>query len=160
MGNETTDLIANLPRKRMGAGVLFVDDEGRVLLVEPTYKDYWEIPGGVVEAEESPAAAAVREIREELGLEIELGRLLVTDWVPSGIYPGDGVMVVFDGGVLSAERAAAIVLPADELRSWAWCDANEIKRLLPAALARRVSGALRARREGIAVYSEDGYVIG
>lgn len=159
MGNETADLIANLPRKRMGAGVLFLDERGRVLLVEPTYKDYWEIPGGVVEAEESLGAAAVREIYEELGLQIELGRLLVVDWVPSGIYPGDGVMVVFDGGLLSAELVAAIALPADELRSWAWCDASEVERLMPAALGRRVAGALRARREGITVYSEDGFVM-
>ena len=38
---------ATLPRKRMAAGVLFRDHDGRVLLVEPVYKDYWEIPGAV-----------------------------------------------------------------------------------------------------------------
>ncbi|MFF0176044.1 NUDIX hydrolase [Micromonospora profundi] len=42
------DFTATLPRKRMGAEVLLSDDRGRVLLVEPTYKDYWEIPGGAV----------------------------------------------------------------------------------------------------------------
>ena len=47
---EGTDFTATLPRKRMGAGVLFTDEAGRVLLVEPTYKDYWEIPGGAVNA--------------------------------------------------------------------------------------------------------------
>jgi hypothetical protein len=35
------DYTATLPRKRMGAGVLLSDDQGRVLLVEPTYTDYW-----------------------------------------------------------------------------------------------------------------------
>ena len=52
---------ADLPRKRVGAGVLFFDAEGRVLLVEPTHKDDWEIPGGWVEADESPYESAIRE---------------------------------------------------------------------------------------------------
>jgi hypothetical protein len=44
----TEDYTATLPRKRMGAGLLLTDPSGRVLLVEPAYKDYWEIPGGAV----------------------------------------------------------------------------------------------------------------
>ncbi|WP_245721678.1 NUDIX domain-containing protein [Nocardia crassostreae] len=100
MDNARADYFATLPRKRMGAGVLFVDDRNRVLLVEPTYKDYWELPGGVVEADESPRTAATREITEELALTITPGRLLVLDWVPPGPYPTDGIMLLFDGGLL------------------------------------------------------------
>jgi ADP-ribose pyrophosphatase YjhB (NUDIX family) len=44
----------------MGPAVLFTTAADRVLLVEPAYKDYWEIPGGAVEANESPYEAAVR----------------------------------------------------------------------------------------------------
>lgn len=66
----------------MGAAVLFTDPAGRVLLVEPTYKDYWEVPGGAVDADESPYDAAMRELKEELGLSVSPGRLLVVDWVP------------------------------------------------------------------------------
>ncbi|MEV6596890.1 NUDIX hydrolase [Actinoplanes sp. NPDC051346] len=62
----THDFTTTLPRKRMGAAVLLSDDRGRVLLVEPTYKDHWEIPGGAVEADESPYAAAMREVDERL----------------------------------------------------------------------------------------------
>ena len=47
---------------RVAAGVLIRDDAGRVLLVKPTYKDGWEIPGGYVEKGESPHAAATREV--------------------------------------------------------------------------------------------------
>jgi len=47
-------------------------------VVEPAYKDHWELPGGVVGAGESPYDAAARE----LGLSVTLGRLLVVDWVP------------------------------------------------------------------------------
>ncbi|MFI9510234.1 NUDIX domain-containing protein [Nocardia sp. NPDC052566] len=159
MRMESADYISGLPRKRMAAGVLFVDDLDRVLLVEPTYKDRWELPGGVVEHEESPFAAAVREVREELGLTIAPGRLLVLDWVPPDPFPSDGVMFVFDGGVLSADQLAAIALPAEELRGWAWCDDDALAERLRDGLARRIVAARRARADGVTVYLEDGYAV-
>ena len=69
--------VASLNRKRMAAGVLFRDHDGRVLLVEPSYKPNWEIPGGAVEADESPWAAASRELIEELGLDRSLGSVQI-----------------------------------------------------------------------------------
>jgi 8-oxo-dGTP diphosphatase len=54
-------------RAHVAAGMLFFDDAGRILLVQPTYKDYWDIPSGYVETGETPAQAAAREVREELG---------------------------------------------------------------------------------------------
>ncbi|WP_426502995.1 NUDIX domain-containing protein [Dactylosporangium sp. McL0621] len=70
-GNYT----ATLPRKRMGSGVLFRDASDRVLLVEPVYKDYWELlPGGAVDGDESPHDAARREVEEELGFTSIRGR--------------------------------------------------------------------------------------
>jgi 8-oxo-dGTP diphosphatase len=59
------DYTATLPRKRMGSGVLFRDATDRVLLVEPTYKDYWELPGGAVDDDESPHDAARRGARSQ-----------------------------------------------------------------------------------------------
>lgn len=153
------DFTATLPRKRMGAGVLLSDDQGRVLLVEPTYKDYFEIPGGAVEADESPYAAVVREIKEELGLPVQPGRLLVTDWVPPRPGRTEGLMMVFDGGVLGPEQAAQIRLPAEELRSWAWCTEQEAGQRLSELLARRIVAALRARAENTTVYLENGFFV-
>lgn len=43
MVSELVEDMSRLPRKRMGAGALFVDERDRVLLVEPTYQDYWEL---------------------------------------------------------------------------------------------------------------------
>src|SRR5262249_19573019 len=92
--------VPELPPKRMAAGVLVRGGGNRVLLVEPTYKPNWEIPGGVVEADESPWAAAGRELAEELGWARPVGRLLVVDYVyPDDRFP-EGVMFVFDGGVI------------------------------------------------------------
>lgn len=110
---EPVDHTATLPAKRMGAGLLFRAGDGRVLLVEPTYKDDWEIPGGAVEADESPRAAAVREVREELGLTVVPGRLLVVDWVPPRPPRTEGLMVVFDGGAVNDRE---IQLPPNDGR--------------------------------------------
>lgn len=153
---STADYVASLPRKRVGAGVLFSDGSGRVLVVEPTYKDDWEIPGGAVEADESPYTAAVREVAEELGLAVRPGRLLVVEWVPPRPGRPDGVMFVFDGGVLDPAQEAVIALPEDELRSWAWCTQDEAALRLSPRLARRVAAAVTARSDGATVYLEAG----
>ena len=150
------DYTATLPRKRMGAGVLLTHPDGRVLLVEPTYKDHWEVPGGTVEADESPRAAAAREIVEELGIAVPVGRLLAVDWVPPRDGRTDGLMLIFDGGVLADEQAARIRLPADELRSWSWCTPAQADQRLNPLLARRISAATRARAAGATAYLEDG----
>jgi 8-oxo-dGTP diphosphatase len=149
----TTDWTASLPRKRMGAALLFRDEAERVLLVEPTYKPDWELPGGVVEADESPREAAAREITEELGLTVVPGRLLAVDWVPPRAGRTDGLMLVFDGGPLSGP----VRLAETELRSWAWCDPAEAERRLLPLLARRAAAALQAARTGTTAYLEDGH---
>lgn len=151
------DYVASLGRKRMGAAVLFTDPAGRVLLVEPTYKDYWEVPGGAVDANESPYDAAVRELKEELGLSVAPGRLLLVDWVPPRPGRTEGVMFVFDGGGLSETQTAEIVVPSEELAGWAWCTLAEARECLSDLLARRVEAALRARSDRNTAYMESGH---
>jgi 8-oxo-dGTP diphosphatase len=155
-----TDYTATLPRKRMGAAVLLSDEAGRVLLVEPAYKPYWEIPGGAVEADESPRDAAVRELKEELGLTCSPGRLLAVDWVPPRPERTEGLMLVFDGGILPAADEAAISVPPDELRGWAFCTAVEAGERLSPLLARRVAACTAARATGQTVYLENGSLVG
>jgi hypothetical protein len=69
-------LNAGLPTKRIIAQGRLRDETGRVLLCQLTYKREWDLPGGVVEVGEAPAAGLAREIREELGVEVEVGELL------------------------------------------------------------------------------------
>lgn len=153
------DFTATLPRKRMGAAVLLCDERGRVLLVEPTYKDYWEIPGGAIESDESPFTAVVRELKEELNLPVQPGRLLVTDWVPPRPGRTEGLMLVFDGGILTPEQTTQIRLPAEELHSWAWCTEQQAGQRLSELLARRILAAIRARAENTTVYLENGFFV-
>ncbi|MFI1990697.1 NUDIX domain-containing protein [Actinoplanes sp. NPDC020271] len=154
-----SDYTATLPRKRMGAGALLSDQFGRVLLVEPTYAPHWELPGGAVEANESPHAATMRELREELGVLVRVGRLLVTDWVPPRPDRTEGIMMIYDGGLVTPDRTARIRLPVAELRQWAWCTQQDVVTLLPEILARRVIAAIRARADGASYYLENGYFV-
>lgn len=89
---------ATQARKRVSADVVIRDHGGRILLVKPTYKPGWDLPGGMCEANESPADAARREIAEELGLDLEIGKLLCIEWVPPHGPWDDLLALVFDGG--------------------------------------------------------------
>ena len=60
-----------LPAIPASAGALIFDRNGRLLIMKPTYKSGWTIPGGVMEADgESPWEACQREVREECGLHV------------------------------------------------------------------------------------------
>ncbi len=142
---------------RVSAGALFVDEHDRVLLVEPTYKSYWDIPGGYVEPGESPLTACVREVREELGIEPSIGPLLVIDWAPAQ-DEGDKILFVFAGDPLDADQLAAIRLCAEELRSYDFRDLASADAILIPRLARRLAVALDAHHTGQTRYIEHGAV--
>ena len=63
------------------AGVLFLDDDGHVLILESLDRGIWEIPGGRIERGETSRVACARELRFKLGFELSFGRLLVVDWL-------------------------------------------------------------------------------
>lgn len=140
---------------RMAAGALFFDDADRVLLVEPSYKDYRDIPGGYVEHGESPRQACVREIHEELGIKPRIGSLLVVDWAPN---PGEGdkVLYLFDGGRLGVAQRQQIALQADELRSYDFHRAEELPELTIPRLVHRITAGIQARADGRTAYLEHG----
>ncbi|WP_137992398.1 NUDIX domain-containing protein [Streptomyces vilmorinianum] len=148
----TTDYatyIASLPRVLAGAAALFRDAVGRVLIVEPDYRDGWALPGGTIESDtgETPRQAARRETAEEIGLDVEPGRLLAVDWVHGPARPPI-VAYVYDGGVLSQEQFAAIRLQEEELLSWKLVTREEITAHLLGALGLRVLAALDVLESG------------
>ena len=145
---------ASLATKRVGAGLVCRDERDRILLVQPTYKPGWEIPGGAVEADESPAAAARREAREELGVDVPVGRLLVVDWLPARPPKTEGLMFLFDGGTITLDEAQAFTLPPDELRAWRFVEVASLSGLVSTSMARRLQAAVAALAQGSTSYLE------
>ncbi|WP_433418757.1 NUDIX domain-containing protein [Microtetraspora malaysiensis] len=147
---------AKQARKRVGADVLIRDEQGRILLVDPKYKPDWDLPGGMAEANESPAAAARREIKEELGLDLEIGHLLVVDWVsPHGPWD-DSLMFIFDGGIVTGPLETYFRTTDEELSEIRFCTASEAESLLRPYVWNRLHSALRTLQGGRAAYRENG----
>jgi putative (di)nucleoside polyphosphate hydrolase len=67
---------------RLSAGVLVRQKDGRILLGHASGTRYWDVPKGLVEPDESPRAAAARELHEETGL-----ALSSDDWADLGRHP-------------------------------------------------------------------------
>ncbi|MEV6202828.1 NUDIX domain-containing protein [Streptomyces sp. NPDC051771] len=148
-------------RETLAAGVLLFDDQDRFLLVDPTYKPGWEFPGGVVEAGEPPARAGMREVAEEIGLELDaVPRLLLVDWERPQPPGFGGLRLLFDGGRVAAQDRDRLRLPGAELRAWRFVTEAEAADLLPPVRYDRLRWALRARERGTVLNLEAGVPVG
>ncbi|GAB3710710.1 NUDIX domain-containing protein [Nocardiopsis oceani] len=170
--SDATDesFYASLPATRGAAGALIRSGSGDVLLVRRTYKpdQPWGIPGGVIEAEESPLAACRREIGEELGVTAQVGGLLVVDWVPSRPPRTAALQWLFrvrvpGTGSQMEVPEASFQLPPDELSGWEWVPPEKLHEYLPEHIARRMLAAVSVDDSGdggggggAPVYLEDG----
>jgi ADP-ribose pyrophosphatase YjhB (NUDIX family) len=143
-------------RKRVAADVLIRDTAGRILLVNPTYKPGWDLPGGMAEANEPPHEAALRELREELGLEVVLRGLLVVDWVPPHGPWDDQIAIIFDGGQVDDTRASSLRPRDEELSAVQFVEADDAMPMVRERLARRLDATLNAVTTGRVLYLHDG----
>ena len=80
------------PYRPASAGAAIFDASGRICLIRRADNRHWALPGGAIEADETAAAAAVREVKEETGLDVKVLRLV-------GVYsnPGDTTITYPDG---------------------------------------------------------------
>jgi ADP-ribose pyrophosphatase YjhB (NUDIX family) len=145
-----------LPKKRMAAGALFLDKVGNILIVKPTYRQDWLLPGGSVEESESPRDACIREVKEELNLEMPLEQLLCVEYLSNDLQQTESVQFVFYGGRLSDIQISAIEIPAEELSEYRFSPFEEAERLLSRKLAKRLPYCLKALEINVPIYLEDG----
>jgi ADP-ribose pyrophosphatase YjhB (NUDIX family) len=140
------------PAIPVSAGALIFDRRGRLLILKPTYKSGWTIPGGVMEADgETPWQACQREVREECGIDVAAGRLACMDFRPPRPGRTGGIRYLFDCGVLADEVLAAIVVQAEEVSQHRLAGLGEALDLLRRPIRRRVRAATRG-----VIYLEDG----
>lgn len=151
----------SLPKKPAGSGALFFDEQGRILLLKTTYKDGWLWPGGIVDAAESPVETCHRECKEELGLDVTVGRLLCLDYKMAANHDlkDDSFQFIFDGGVFTDEQIEQISLNSEEHSEYQFVTTEEAMTLLNPALAKRLPHCLKARENGSFAYLEGGEMV-
>lgn len=150
-GHADEEVLPSIPAS---AGALIYDRSGRLLILKPTYKSGWTIPGGVMEADgETPWEACQREVSEECGLTVRSGRLAAVDFRrPRPGRPG-GLRFLFDCGRLGDEALAGVRLQSAEISEYRLVRPREAAGLLRKPIRRRVRAA---RRAGSTVYLEEG----
>jgi 8-oxo-dGTP diphosphatase len=68
--DDTRKWLDAFPKKGVNVKLIIISDKGKVLLVKPSYKKTWQFPGGGVDAHEEPKEALLREVREEINLDM------------------------------------------------------------------------------------------
>lgn len=148
----------DLPKKRMAAGALLRNAAHEVLIVKPTYRPDWLVPGGVIEYDESPRDACIREIHEELGIVHQVARLLCIDYRPADAHSTESLQFIFDGGILDEYIIRQFRLPKEEIERYAFLKPDEALACLNIHLQRRMAHALVALADDTTLYLEDGRI--
>ncbi len=110
---------------RQCAAVILTDDQNRVLLLWQPRQSYG-LPGGVVEPGETPPQAAVREAKEEIGVEVALEYLIGTYLLRGGGWP-DIFASVYKAHVVSGKPHAADPKEVEQLE---WVEQNAVPKLV------------------------------
>ena len=143
-----------LPAIPASAGALIFGRAGRLLILKPTYKTGWTIPGGVMEADgETPWEACRREVREECGIELRQGRLACMDFRRPKPGRAGGIRFLFDCGRVDEAALAGIVVQPEEISEFRLAAVPDALGLLRGPIRRRVRAATGSKR---LVYLEDG----
>ncbi len=148
------EFLESLPKKRMSAGAIFRNAANEVLFVKPNYRDTWLVPGGVIDADESPKQACEREVLEEIGLVIEVGNLLVTVYSHPSEEDTESQSFMFDGGILTQPQLDSIVYQDAEIEEHKFMKLADAKPLLTEGFALTIENAIKAFQENRCIYFE------
>jgi ADP-ribose pyrophosphatase YjhB (NUDIX family) len=124
------------------------DDEGRILMIRRTDNDLYSIPGGQLELGETLAEAAVREVREETGIECEVTGVV-------GLYSDPKHVIAYDDGEVrqefsicfSARSTGGAPRTSDESKEVLWVHSESIRSLsIHETIMKRIEHALHGSK--------------
>lgn len=153
-------LNAKLPRKRNIAQGLLRNEDGEILLCELTYKSEWDLPGGVVDPKESPAACVVREISEELSASVGIESLVAVNWLPPWRGWDDAVLFLYGLGTVPRSFTDDLTLAPREIKDVHWVAPEAIGEHVAPYTARMLEQVLEGERAAYTMYFENSEVPG
>lgn len=147
---------STLPKKRMGAGVLVFNKDKELLILKPSYQTHWSIPGGVVEKNESPRNACIRETEEEVGLNLKISqvKLLCVDFISSSEEKSENLQFIFYGGILKKEQIKKLKILPEEIEEFKFLQVSEALSLFGVKLRKRIIKSIEALENKTALYLE------
>jgi len=148
------EFLASLPKKRMSAGAIIRNAASEVLFVKPSYRDTWLVPGGVVDADESPKQACEREVLEEIGLELRVSEMLTLVYSYPFTENTESLSFMFDGGVLQQEQIEAIHYLDAEIETHKFMRLDEARQLLTKGFVLTIENALVGLEQKRCIYFE------
>ncbi len=126
--------MSQTPRHSVSVAAVVTDDNNRVLVIQRRDNGAWQLPGGVLELDETPDAGVRREVREETGVEVEPQRL-------TGVYKNMSLGVV--ALVFRARVIAGTPAETEESAAVAWWTADQVAADMSEVFAVRILDALR-----------------
>jgi 8-oxo-dGTP diphosphatase len=134
------------PSQVLASGVLVWDEGGRLLMVKTHSRSTLILPGGLVERGESPAVAGHREVLEEVGLNVSVGRLLAVEHLEAEGERPSSVQFVFDSDPVVG--SPTLTLQQDEIADIRWLEPAEAVALHGVRGQARLRAALSAHSGG------------
>lgn len=135
-------------------GAFFRNKKGEFLIVKNHYQDAYAIIGGVTEKNETPREAVIREVKEELGIEMKQARLFCVDSAMS--EPFDKILFVFDGGILDDHTIQKIIPNQDEIEKFIFVTYEKMLQIIEPKFRKRTVNSIEAFHNKGFVYLENG----
>ncbi|MGH3609656.1 MAG: NUDIX hydrolase [Pseudonocardiaceae bacterium] len=121
-----------MPRHSVSVVGIVIDVHDRILVIKRRDNGHWQPPGGVLELHETLEQGVCREVAEETGVQVEVGRL-------SGVYKNvkDGIIAV----TFRCRPLTEAVSQTSEAAQITWIDTADVSRLMTPTFAARVLDA-------------------
>jgi 8-oxo-dGTP pyrophosphatase MutT (NUDIX family) len=136
-------MMSDSNRHSVSVAAVVVDDENRVLVVQRRDNGKWEIPGGILELDESIHAGLLREVEEETGLFVKLEQL-------TGVYKNIKLGVV--ALVFRARMIGGVPGPTEESVAVDWWTVDRVAAEMAETFSVRVLDALDARETSVRLH--------
>lgn len=148
------DFLRQLPRKSGAAGVLILKDKSLLAFV-PSYRSSYLIPGGAIEANESPYEALMRECQEKMGTQIQVESFLCVDYKRGTPEVGDAINFLFYGRLHGDPE---IKTQGIEIKKVVYVPLEEIRFYFEENVQFQILAGLKALVNQCAYYCEDGKI--